>query len=105
MGSKRFGRTVVAVVFAAILVGGVTTDRSGVAGAQGEVDPGSARTQAALVRVGPSRGALSLSPQIGLVLTDFLGTRGRGDVRTADFAALADSLPKELIDAPPALKV
>lgn len=92
-------------MFAAVLVGGVATDRSGVAGAQSDVDPGSARTQAALVRVGPSRGALSLSPQVGLVLTDYLGTRGRGDVRTTDFAALADSLPPELVDAAPALKV
>ncbi|MDE0805100.1 MAG: hypothetical protein OSA99_17470 [Acidimicrobiales bacterium] len=92
-------------MFAAVLVGGVATDRSGVAGAQGEVDPGSARTQSALVRVGPSRGALSLSPQVGLVLTDYLGTRGRGDVRTTDFAALADSIPDEVVAASPTVKV
>ncbi len=105
MGSRRYGRTTAAVVFAAVLVGGVASDRSGVASAQGEAGPGSARTQASLVRVGPSRGALSLSPQVGLVFTDYLGTRGRGDVRTTDFAALADSIPEEIRAGSPAVKV
>ena len=38
-------------------------------------------------------------------MSDFLNTRGRGDVRTADFAALADSLPPELVEGLPAVKV
>lgn len=66
---------------------------------------GSGRTQAALLRVGPSRGSLSLSPQVGLVLTDYLNTRGRGDVRTTDYAALDDSIPAEVKDASPTVKV
>lgn len=66
---------------------------------------GSGRASAKYLKVGPSRGSLSLSPTVGLALSDFLNTRGRGDVRTADFAALEDSLPPELVEALPTLKV
>ncbi len=66
---------------------------------------GSGRAAAKYLRVGPSRGSLSLSPTVGLALSDFLNTRGRGDVRTADFAALADSLPPEVVEGLPSLKV
>lgn len=66
---------------------------------------GSGRAEAKFLKVGPSRGALSLAPQVGLALSDFLNTRGRGDVRTADFAALSDSLPPEVTNALPAVKV
>ena len=66
---------------------------------------GSGRAAAKYLRVGPSRGSLSLSPTVGLALSDFLNTRGRGDVRTADFAALADSLPPEVAEGLPSLKV
>lgn len=71
----------------------------------GQDGTGSGRTHAALLRVGPSRGSLSLSPQVGLVLTDYLNTRGRGDVRTTDFAALDDSIPDEVKDGAPTVKV
>lgn len=66
---------------------------------------GTGRASARYLKVGPSRGSLSLSPTIGLALSDFLNTRGRGDVRTADFAALEDSLPPELVEALPTVKV
>lgn len=66
---------------------------------------GSGRASAKYLKVGPSRGSLALAPTVGLALSDFLNTRGRGDVRTVDFAALADSLPPELLDAMPAVKV
>lgn len=66
---------------------------------------GSGRASAQYLKVGPSRGSLSLAPTVGLAMSDFLNTRGRGDVRTADFAALEDSLPPELISALPAVKV
>lgn len=66
---------------------------------------GSGRASAKYLKVGPSRGSLSLAPTVGLALSDFLNTRGRGDVRTADFAALEDSLPPELVEALPTVKV
>lgn len=66
---------------------------------------GTGRASAKLLRVGPSRGALTLAPQVGLALSDFLNTRGRGDVRAVDYAALESSLPPEMIENTPAVKV
>lgn len=66
---------------------------------------GSGRASAKYVKVGPSRGSLSLAPTVGLALSDFLNTRGRGDVRTVDFAALEDSIPAEVREQLPTLKV
>lgn len=57
------------------------------------------------MRAGPSRGALPLTPQLGLALADHLGARGRGDVRTLDLGILADFLPPELAGAFPVVKV
>ena len=70
-----------------------------------EFGTGSGRAAAKYLRVGPSRGALSLAPTVGLALSDFLNTRGRGDVRTADFGALEDSLPPEVVHGLPSVKV
>lgn len=75
------------------------------AGGEASFGVGSGRAAAKLVKVGPSRGALTLAPQVGLALSDFLNTRGRGDVRTTDFAALEDSVPEEIVDALPTVKV
>ncbi len=91
-----------ALVISIATAGPVLPEVSSGAGQDGT---GSGRTQAALLRVGPSRGSLSLAPQVGLVLTDYLNTRGRGDVRAVDFAALADSIPDEAMDAAPTVKV
>ncbi|MFP5579791.1 MAG: hypothetical protein ACLGIZ_16385 [Acidimicrobiia bacterium] len=66
---------------------------------------GSGRAAAKYLRVGPSRGSLSLAPTVGLALSDFLNTRGRGDVRTVDLAALEDSIPVEVREQLPSLKV
>lgn len=66
---------------------------------------GSGRASAKYVKVGPSRGSLALAPTVGLAMSDFLNTRGRGDVRTVDFAALEDSIPPELLAQIPVLKV
>lgn len=68
-------------------------------------ESGSGRAEAKYLRVGPSRGALPLTPQLGLALADHLASRGRGDVRTLDLGALADFLPAELVGAFPSLKV
>lgn len=68
-------------------------------------EPGSGRAEAKYVRAGPSRGALPLTPQLGLALADHLGARGRGDVRTLDLGILADFLPPELAGAFPVVKV
>lgn len=75
------------------------------AGGEETFAAGSGRAAAKLVKVGPARGALTLAPQFGLALADFLNTRGRGDARTADFAALSDSVPPEILAALPTVKV
>jgi hypothetical protein len=64
---------------------------------------GSGRADARIIRVGPSRG-LSLAPTIGLSLSDFLGTLGRGQAITADFAALDGSIPPELAEQLPSVR-
>lgn len=56
---------------------------------------GSGRADAKILRMGPSAGRLSLAPTIGLSLADYVGTLGRGESRTADFAALDGSVPEE----------
>ena len=66
---------------------------------------GSGRATAKLLKIGPSRGALTLAPSVGVALSDFLVTRGRGDVRTADYAALEDSIPAEIRNGLPSVKV
>lgn len=101
---SRFRRTIAVAIVGLVLVvaAGVVADP--VAGEE-SFGVGSGRASAKLLKVGPSRGALTLAPQVGLALSDFLNTRGRGDVRFADFAALADSLPPELITAFPSVKV
>lgn len=92
--------------WAALVCGAALSAVTAGAGAQeADFGAGSGRAEAKYVRVGPSRGSLSLSPTVGLALADFLNTRGRGDVRTADWAALEDSIPPELRAALPSVKV
>ena len=66
------------------------------AGAQEEFINGSGRADAKILRMGPSAGRLSLAPTIGLTLADYLGTKGRGESRTGDFAALDGSVPEQV---------
>ncbi len=54
---------------------------------------GSGRADAKILRMGPSAGRLSFAPTIGLTLADYVGTLGRGESRTADYAALDGSVP------------
>jgi hypothetical protein len=68
---------------------------SGGAAAQEEFINGSGRADAKILRMGPSAGRLSMAPTIGLTLADYLGTLGRGESRTADFAALDGSVPED----------
>lgn len=75
------------------------------AGGQAAFGAGSGRSEAKILRIGPSRGAFTFAQQVGLALSDFLNTRGRGDVRTVDFAVLEDSIPKEVRDGLPTVKV
>lgn len=91
-----------AVAIAQIAVFGIVGTT---AGAEEQFGAGSGRAAAKYLKVGPSRGSLSLAPTVGLALSDFLSTRGRGDVRTADFAALEDSMPPEVVTALPTVKV
>lgn len=68
------------------------------AGAEEEFVNGSGRAKAAIVRVGPSAGQLSLAPSAGVSLADHLGVLGRGESLVVDYAALdgsvQDSIPK-----------
>lgn len=74
-------------------------------GEEREFTPGTGRAEAKYLKVGPSRGSLALAPMVGLALSDFLGVRGRGEVRSVDLGILADFLPPELVGAFPTLKV
>jgi len=103
-GSRGFWRTR-CVLAVSVLAVGVALTIMPSAGGQEAFGLGSGRSEARFLKVGPSRGSLTLAPQVGLALSDFLNTRGRGDARTADFAALEDSLPPELVDALPSVKV
>lgn len=108
MARRSMRHVVVGAVAAALVVAGATplVGTAGHAVAQeAEFEVGSGRATAQLLRVGPSRGSLSLAPTFGLALSDFLNTRGRGEARTAEFGALGDSLPPELVGQFPSVKV
>lgn len=99
----RAARRVVAVVSLVIAAVGLYGGPTGAE--EAKFAAGSGRAAAKLVKVGPSRGALTLAPQVGLAMSDFLNTRGRGDVRFADLAALETSLPPEVVKQVPTVKV
>lgn len=104
LGWRAFRRTLgvaaLVVALAAVLMASAPS-----AEGQPAFGTGSGRAEAKFLKVGPSRGALTLAPQVGLALSDFLNTRGRGDVRMVDFAALEDSIPPEVVSALPSVKV
>lgn len=76
----------------------------GGAGAQEEFINGSGKADAKILRIGPSAGRLSLAPTIGLSLADFVGSLGRGESRTGDFAALDGSVPAQVKDQLPVVR-
>ena len=100
----RLRHGALAAVSTAVLLAGVLIGQGSAAG-ETAFAAGTGRAAAKLVKVGPSRGALTLAPQVGLALSDFIGTRGRGDVRFADLAALETSLPPEAVSQLPVVKV
>lgn len=102
---RGFGRTAAVLATALVAAGALLVTGPSAAGQEQAFPAGSGRSEAKFVKVGPSRGALTLAPQVGLALSDFLNTRGRGDVRTVDFAALEDSVPEEVRAALPTVKV
>ena len=93
MISRTFRRAAAAGA-ATIAVGTLLTQALPVAADEPFVN-GSGRADAKILRMGPSAGRLSLAPTIGLSLADYVGTLGRGESRTADFAALDGSVPEE----------
>lgn len=99
---RRAARALAAGAVAATAAFGVT----GVATSEpAEFVAGSGRVFGQFVHVGPSAGQLSLAPSYGLGLADYLSTTARAESRVLDFAALDDSVPKELKDRAPALRV
>lgn len=74
------------------------------AGAADDFINGSGKADAKILRMGPSAGRLSLAPTIGLTLADYLGTLGRGESRTADFAALDGSVPADFKNRLPTVR-
>lgn len=64
----------------------------GQAGAQEEFVPGSGRAKATIIRVGPSAAQLSLSPSVGVALTDYTNTVGRGEALVVDWAGFHNSV-------------
>ncbi len=73
-------------------------------GAENDFIAGSGNAYAQVFRVGPTAGRLSLAPTVGLSLSDYLDTVGRGAASVADWAAIGvaeESLP----DNTPAIRV
>ena len=99
MSRLRSFRRTMAMAAAAALATALLLTPGSPAASQEEFIKGSGRAEGRLIRVGPSAGRLSLAPVVGLTLADYLNTLGRGESRIADFAALDDSIPKELKDA------
>ena len=91
---SRTLRRATAAGAATIVVGSLLVSALPVAADESFVN-GSGRADAKILRMGPSAGRLSMAPTIGLSLADYLGTLGRGESRTADFAALDGSVPEE----------
>lgn len=102
IGGMWSGRVVVAVLAGSLVLGATHAFATPAAPT---FESGSGRAEAKYVRAGPSRGALPLTPQLGLALADHLGSRGRGDVRALDLGILADFLPPEVAGAFPVVKV
>jgi len=98
---RRAAAAGVATVVAGSLAVGLSP---GGASAQDEFINGSGKAEAKILRVGPSTGRLSLSPTVGVALADYIGTLGRGQALTADFAALGTALPPEVTGALPAVR-
>ena len=73
-----FRRTAIASIVA-IVATTAAWSFPGFAGAQEEFVPGSGRAKATIVRVGPSASQLSLAPSVGVALTDYTNTVGRGE--------------------------
>ena len=91
---SRTLRRAAAAGAATIVVASLATSALPVAADETFVN-GSGRADAKILRMGPSAGRLSLAPTIGLSLADYVGTLGRGESRTADFAALDGSVPED----------
>ena len=88
---------------ATIVVASLATSALPVAADESFVN-GSGRADAKILRMGPSAGRLSLAPTIGLSLADYVGTLGRGESRTADFAALDGSVPEDFKSEMPVVR-
>lgn len=105
MTVSRTLRRAVSAGLATVVAGSLVVGLSpGGASAQEEFINGSGKAEAKILRVGPSTGRLSLSPTVGVSLADYIGTLGRGQAFTADFAALGTALPPELTAALPAVR-
>ena len=91
---------------AAATLGAVTITAVSVpAGAQEDFILGSGQVESQLVRVGPSAGRLSFAPAFGLAFANYQNTVARAESRFADYAALDDSVPPEIRDGAPSLRV
>lgn len=100
-------RRFLALAAAAVLVLTTTPLVAGAVAAAAEPDfnAGSGRADARVLRVGPSAGRLGLAPSLSLALADFLGTVGRGEALIAEYAALDGSVPEEVKDETPPVRV
>jgi hypothetical protein len=72
--------------------------------AENDFIAGSGNSYAQLFRVGPTASRLSLAPVVGLSLSDYLDTAGRGSASVADWAAIGVAEPS-LPDNTPTLRV
>ena len=97
----RRSAAVAAVALAAV----ATTAIVSPAHAEEDFVAGSGRVTTRVVKVGPTAGRLSFAPSVGLATADYTGTAARAESKLFDFAALDSSLPKQLVEQSPSVRV
>jgi hypothetical protein len=101
---SAFRRAGAVTALTALAAGALAFMPSG-AGAADEFIAGSGMAQAQILRAGPAASQLALAPTVGLSLADYLGTTGRGDARVFEWGALDGSIPQDLKDQTPSVRV
>lgn len=103
MVARGFRRSAALAVVALTAV--ATTAIVSPAAADEDFVAGSGQVTTRVLRVGPTAGRLSFAPSVGLASAQYTSTVGRAESKLFDFAALDSSLPKELVEAAPSVRV
>lgn len=103
MVARAFRRSAAVAVVALGAVG--ITALVSPASADEDFVAGSGQVTTRVVKVGPTAGRLSFAPSVGLATAQFTESVGRAESKLFDFAALDSSIPKEIIEQTPSIRV